>query len=585
MTTHHHPMPFGAEISADGQVRFRLWAPAAKRVEVCLQQITLSMQVEPGGWFSCVTAMAKAGSRYHFRIDDMHDVPDPASRFQPDDVHGASVVVDPAAWRWRSDEWRGRPWEEAVIYELHIGAFTAPGNFAAVEKQLDSLQALGVTAIELMPVAEFPGRRNWGYDGVYLFAPESSYGGPEALKSLIDAAHTRGLMVLLDVVYNHFGPEGNYLHLYAPQFFTERHLTPWGASINYDGEAARWVRQFFIHNALYWLEEYQFDGLRLDAVHAVFDESQPDILIELAGCVNERFGDDRHIHLLLENDNNAARYLTRGYAAQWNDDIHHALHLLLTGERESYYCDYADDPVQHLGRCLSEGFAYQGEPSSYRKGQRRGEISTHLPPTAFITFLQNHDQIGNRAFGERITLLADAAQIRAATALLLLAPSIPLLFMGQEWGSRQPFPFFCDFGAEFAAGVVAGRRRELGPIPDPMAEATFIQAVLDWDASQQPVSQQWLVLHRELLALRRSELTPRLRNTVVASPRFTRLGERAFSVCWRLGDGARLTLFANLGDEPQSNITLPCESLIYTTHDEVKETLPPWSVLWYLDEQ
>ena len=337
---------------------------------------------------------------------------------------------------------------------------------AGVIDKLDHLATLGVTAIELMPVADTPGRRNWGYDGVCLFAPQSAYGRPEELKALVDAAHGRGLMVFLDVVYNHFGPEGNYLHVYAPQFFTDRYHTPWGAAINFDG-GFRPVRDFFIENALYWLEEYHLDGLRLDAVHAIRDNSTPDILVELAETVRRRVGTGRQVHLVLENDDNASRYLERDrddrprwYTAQWNDDAHHALHVLLTGEDAGYYGDYSDAPARHLGRTLAEGFAYQGEASPHRGGSPRGTPSKRLPATAFVPFLQNHDQVGNRAFGDRISTLADADAVRAAVAVLLLAPSPPLLFMGEEWAARQPFPFFCDFGPDLADKVREGRRRE-----------------------------------------------------------------------------------------------------------------------------
>jgi 1,4-alpha-glucan branching enzyme/maltooligosyltrehalose trehalohydrolase len=564
------------------------------------------MVTESGGWFRLTTDKATTGTRYRFRIDGDMLVPDPASRFQPEDVHGPSEVVDPGAWSWRDAGWRGRPWEETVIYELHVGSFTPQGSFASVKEKLDYLLELGVTAIELMPVADFPGARNWGYDGVYQFAPDSRYGRPEDLKALIDAAHGRGLMVFLDVVYNHFGPEGNYLHVYAPQFFTKRHPTPWGAGINCDGEQSDRVRQFFIHNALYWLEEYHLDGLRLDAVHAIMDDSQPDILRELAQAVHDYFDRSRQLHLILENGHNSAAYLARNtdlephwYTAQWNDDVHHALHVLLTGEINGYYMDYADNPVRHLGRCLTEGFAYQGERSAYRDDQARGEPSAHLPTTAFVSFLQNHDQVGNRAFGERITTQVKPAQIRAASVLLLLAPSIPLLFMGEEWGSTQPFAFFCDFGPDLADKVVAGRRQEFAhfpqfsdpalreSIPNPMVPNTFEQAKLDWDSCSLPEHKHWLALHRELLALRRRELIPRLHRISGRQKAFTQLSGRALSARWALGDDSELFLIANLGDEVLTGVNLPSDQVLYTTHAEAFEQqdgdrLPPWSVVWYL---
>ena len=384
-----HNMPFGAECCQDGNVRFRLWAPAARQVELCLGDITTAIHIpleqRDNGWFELITDAAKPGTQYRFRINGAEKVPDPASRFQPRDVHGPSEVIDPDAFDWQDRDWHGRRWEEAVIYELHVGAFTPRGTFAAAADQLDYLAELGVTALELMPVADFPGRRNWGYDGVLPFAPDSSYGRPDDLKQLVQSAHKRGMMVFLDVVYNHFGPEGNYLNAYAPQFFTDRHHTPWGNAINFDGPESRPVRDFFIQNALYWLTEYHFDGLRLDAVHAIADESGPDILTELAEVVRGS-APDRHVHLILENDRNQACYLERTaqcrpqtYTSQWNDDIHHALHVLTTGEREGYYSDYSDRPVHHLGRCLVGGFAYQGEPSPFRNNQTRGESTAGLP--------------------------------------------------------------------------------------------------------------------------------------------------------------------------------------------------------------
>ena len=457
-----HSMPFGAECEDDGRVRFRLWAPAARQVELSLagDSKRTALDRRNNGWFELNTIEAKAGSQYYFRIDDEHEVPDPASRFQPQDVHGPSEVVAPHAFEWRDHAWQGRPWEEAVIYELHVGAFTASGTFSAACERLDYLADLGITAIELMPVADFPGKRNWGYDGVFSFAPDSVYGRPEDLKELVQSAHERGIMVFLDVVYNHFGPEGNYLNSYAPRFFTDRHKTPWGNAINFDGPESRPVRDFFIHNALYWLIEYHFDGLRLDAVHAIVDDSTPDILTELAGTVRSAIAPDRHVHLILENDRNQSHYLRRTqhcqpreYTAQWNDDIHHVLHVLITGEHDGYYSDYADRPLDRLGRCLVEGFAYQGERSSYRHGQPRGESTAGLPPAAFVSFLQNHDQIGNRAFGERIVKLAESPAIRAAAAILLLAPSPPMLFMGEEFGAETPFLFFCDFENDLAEAV------------------------------------------------------------------------------------------------------------------------------------
>jgi len=609
MVERRHAMPFGAEIRAGGSVRFRLWAPAARGVELELgeggEKRRLPMEREEDGWHRLETDQAAAGDLYRYRIGELV-VPDPASRFQPRDVHGPSEVIEPCAWQWQDGDWCGRPWREAVLYELHVGTFTPEGTFRAIIRRLDHLAALGITAIELMPVADFPGRRNWGYDGVFPFAPESRYGRPEDLKALVEAAHRRGVMVSLDVVYNHFGPEGNYLRHYAPQFFTERHHTPWGAAINFDGADSHWVRQFFIHNACYWLQEYHLDGLRLDAVHAICDDSRPDILEELAAVVHATVDSARRVHLVLENDNNAAHYLrganarSGGYVAQWNDDLHHCLHVLVTGETAGYYVDFGDDPVRHLGRCLTEGFAYQGDPSTFREGRHRGEASRGLPPTRFVSYLQNHDQVGNRAFGERITALAPPEAVRAATALLLLAPSPPLLFMGQEWGARQPFLFFCDLGEELAPLVVEGRRREFASfpefrsaarraeIPDPLADETLAHARLAWDAADTPEGRQWLDLHRRLLALRHAEIVPRLSIIRAGAATWQRLGEGALRARWPVAEEGALTVLANLSAHRVPLVDPAPGRLLFATHDELARGpaaggLPPWAVAWFLD--
>ncbi|MEO6353780.1 MAG: malto-oligosyltrehalose trehalohydrolase [Burkholderiaceae bacterium] len=612
-----HRMPFGAEL-ADAGVRFRLWAPSAQCVELCLvppgAEQVIAMNRTADGWFELLTPRARAGSRYRYRIDGKLTVPDPASRCNPDDVDGPSSVVDPAAFIWHDTAWRGRRWQDAVIYELHVGTFTPAGTFLGVEERLDYLLALGVTAIELMPVADFPGARNWGYDGVLLFAPDSRYGTPEQLKTLIESAHRKGLMVLLDVVYNHFGPEGNYLHAYAPQFYNERHHTPWGAAINFDGPDNRTVRDFFIHNALYWLEEFHFDGLRLDAVHAICDASESDILTELAQAVHAGPGRSRTVHLILENDHNDARYLARDdagrprwYTAQWNDDIHHALHVLVCGETEGYYADYADAPVAHLGRCLAQGFDYQGDPSLFHDGKPRGTPSADLPPTAFIGFLQNHDQIGNRAFGERLTSLADPVVLRAVTAIMLLAPSPPLLFMGEEFGALQPFQFFCDFGPELATAVTEGRRREfagfslfsdasasdrLAEIPDPCDLATFKRSKLDWNCIATSPHDAWLAHYCNLLALRREFIMPRLSGTSGGQAQYQIVGASGLVLCWRLGNDSVLSLVANLGAQELPGIRRPSGELFYATDafviaglagEQLLQPLPPWSIAWFLD--
>jgi maltooligosyltrehalose trehalohydrolase len=573
-------MPFSAEVLEDGKTRFVLWAPAAASVDLVLEEDTIPMSREENGTFS-LTTEAGSGTRYRFRIDGEQEVPDPASRSQPDDVHGASEVVDPGTFVWQDEHWEGRPWEEVVLYELHVGTFTPEGTFAGVKEKLDYLVDLGVTAIEVMPLSEFPGRRNWGYDGVLPFAPESAYGTPEDLKDLVQTAHDKGLIVFLDVVYNHFGPEGNYLSLYASEFFTDRHETPWGAAINFDGVGSDRVREYFVHNALYWLEEYNFDGLRLDAVHAINDSSERHFLTELAERVREGPERHRHVHLVLENDAKEAGYLRGPYDAQWNDDLHHALHVVLTGESAGYYADYADEPVRNLGKALAEGFVYGKEPDA------------ELPPGAFVSFVQNHDQVGNRAFGARIGQLAPPGAVRAAAEIYLLAPQTPMLFMGEEWNAASPFPFFCDFGQDLAPLVAKGRREEfagffegedIGSIPDPSAEETFHEGKLDWASLDEPEHAEHLELYRGLLALRWEQIVPRLGDVPGGEVSYQTVGDRGLHVRWKLGDGSLLTLQTNLGPEPLAGVDGPSGRRLYASEGVTGEgrELPGWSVLWYL---
>jgi len=406
------------------------------------------------------------------------------------------------------------------------------------------------------------------------------------------------------VVYNHFGPDGNYLHTYAKPFFTERQPTPWGAAIDLDGPHSRIVRDFYIHNALYWLEEFNFDGLRFDAVHALTDDSDNPFLSELSAAIRRCSGQHRPIHLILENERNAATLLGErpgqpgGFDAQWNDDAHHALHVLLTGETDGYYCDYAHAPVQRLGRALSEGFAYQGDPSRFRGGLPRGEPSRHLRPTAFVPFLQNHDQVGNRAFGDRLVRLTCRDALRAAVAIVLLAPSVPLLFMGEEWGAREPFPFFCDFDGELAQKVAAGRRGEFARferfrdeaarerIPDPGADATFDAARLDWSALERPAHAAWMVLYRSLLDIRAREIAPRLRD-MRGGARYA-VDDRLLAADWTLGDGCRLHLLANLAAVAREHIVPPQGRVLYASIAKPEtalheQALPGWTVVWTLE--
>jgi maltooligosyltrehalose trehalohydrolase len=522
---------FGPQLTGDG-TRFRLWAPAAERVDVLLEQ-PHAMTRSEDGWYRFDIAGVTAGARYKFRIDGEIDVPDPGSDFQPDDVVGPSQVIDHASFGWRATDWRGRPWQDAVIVEAHVGAFTREGTYRAMIEHLDHLVETGITALELLPLADFAGSRNWGYDGVLWYAPDSAYGRPDDLKTLIDEAHLRGLMVMLDVVYNHFGPQGNYLGRYAPRFFTDAQ-TPWGSAIDYRVDE---VRAFAIENALYWLRDYRFDGLRLDAVHAIAELGEIPMLHELSSEVGKLAAETgRIIHLVLENDDNAVSLLDPveinphgQYRAQWNDDYHHAWHVLLTGEKHGYYRDYQRSPATDIARALGSGFIYQGEPSAHRGGKPRGEPSGALSPLAFINFIQNHDQIGNRALGDRLTSQVGAEAMEAALAILLLAPMAPMLFMGEEWGSKAPFPFFCDFKGDLADAVRKGRREEFAgayekcgdEIPDPLDPSTLQSAVLDWGTAEAEPGRKRLALVRDLLRRRRQRIIPRLVGAAFGEARAT----------------------------------------------------------------
>jgi maltooligosyltrehalose trehalohydrolase len=541
---------FGATVQADRLARFRFWGPAARHVDLEIEHMEpVPMTPLQGGWFE-VEAPVKAGTRYRFRIDGKLAVPDPAARAQADGVHGFSVLVDPHAYRWEHATWQGRPWRETVLYELHAGTL---GGFAGVEAALPRLRDLGVTAVELMPVNEFPGSRNWGYDGVLPFAPDRSYGTPDELRRLVDTAHGLGLSMFLDVVYNHFGPDGNYLGAYAPTFFRKDIATPWGEAIDFRQPE---VRRYFIENALHWIHDYRFDGLRFDAVHAI---SEAGWLDEMAAEVRRALAPGRHLHLVLEHDGNVASHLRGDFDAQWNDDLHHVLHVLLSGEGDGYYADYADRPAERLARALAEGFVYQGDASAYRKGERRGTPSADLPPTAFVSFLQNHDQVGNRPFGDRLTGCTPPDRLEAAIALQLLCPQVPMIFMGEEDASVSPFLYFTDHHGTLADAVREGRRREFAGfkgfaegqdasrIPDPNAPATFEQsrarAHPEHGAGRR-------ALYRTLLRLRAEQLMPHLDGTRAEGA--TAIGPAAVLARWRLGNRAVLSIATNLGDAPCS---------------------------------
>jgi maltooligosyltrehalose trehalohydrolase len=540
------------------------------------------------GWFSLDVATGRPGTRYKFRIDGEIEVPDPASHFQPEDVFGPSEVID-HAYPWRAQDWRGRPWEETVLIETHAGTFTQDGTYREMIEKLDHLVKAGITALELMPLADFAGSRGWGYDGVLWYAPDSAYGRPEDLKALIDEAHLRGLMVFLDVVYNHFGPEGNYLGRYASNFFTDAH-TPWGSAIDYRLPE---VRAFAIENALYWLSDYRFDGLRFDAVNHIGSEpGAVPMLHELSAAVGKLVNETgRHIHLVLENGDNIASLIDsseeppRGkFRAQWNDDYHHVWHVLLTKEAQGYYGDYQASPLGGLARALASGFVYQGEPAPFWGNAKRGEPSGALPPTSFVNFLQNHDQVGNRPFGDRLEAIAPREGIEAALAVTLLAPAIPMLFMGEEWGSKTPFPFFCDFKGGLAEAVRNGRREEYkwayekygDEVPDPLMSTTIKSAKLDWGKRDSPEGAKRLTLVRELLAVRAREIVPRLKGTAFGEAHAGDSG--LLTAHWRMGDGATLRLMANLSANEIADAPAPNGTAIWGGASGKR--LPPWSVLW-----
>lgn len=524
----------GARPDPAGGVRFRVWAPGADRVELVLsgaageQRVTLSP--EERGYHTVHLPGVRPGARYRYLVNGAGPYPDPCSRFQPDGPHGASAVVDPSAFRWTDGRWSGPRPERHVIYELHTGAFTAEGTFEAIIPELARLVRLGVTAIELMPVAEFPGRWNWGYDGVGLFAPAHVYGGPDGLRRLVDAAHAAGLAVLLDVVYNHLGPDGNYLRAFSPDYFTDRHHTPWGDALNYDGAGSRGVRDFICAAACHWVQEYHLDGLRLDAVHATFDDSPVQIVAELTERVRAAAG-ARSVLVIAESDENDVRLIrprAAGGAATppangdgsglgldgvWADDFHHAVRVRLSGEQDGYYAAYTGSS-EEIATAVASGFIYQGQTVPHT-GRPRGTRVTDEPAAAFVFCLQNHDQVGNRAEGERLPALADAGAIGAATALLLLAPETPLLFMGQEYGATTPFLYFTDHHEELGRLVTEGRRQEFASfaafrdpkrrarIPDPQAESTFLRSKLD--PRERAANAHIERLHRDLLALRRDD--------------------------------------------------------------------------------
>lgn len=607
-------LDLGAHLQQDSSVRFRVWAPRVQALSVVLPLRggdPVPLAAEGNGYFSGTVTGIAEGEQYLYLLDGETTRPDPASRFQPEGVHGPSQVVASDRYAWNDAAWKGRPQDDYVIYELHVGTFTPPGTFDGVITRLDYLCDLGITAVELMPVAQFPGERNWGYDGVYPFAPQNSYGGPDGLKRLVDACHTRGLAVILDVVYNHLGPEGNYLNSYG-FYVTDRYRTPWGDAINFDGPDSDPVRYFFISNALYWISEYHIDALRLDAIHGIYDFSARHILQELTEAVH-RQGEARGQQALViaESDLNDVRLLNssetcgHGLDAQWNDDFHHALRALLTGERSGYYADFGR--FSDLHKAFSEGFVLSGEYSAFRK-RRHGSSSAGILPSQLVVFSQNHDQVGNRMAGERPGAHLSLQQLKLAAATVLLSPYVPLLFMGEEYAESAPFPYFVSHGdAQLVESVRQGRLEEFpasagqGSPPDPQAEATFHSAQLDQDQRQRGEQRGLFDFYRDLIRLRK-ECAPFARLSregmkVVASE------EEQVLVVNRSVDNFQLICLFNFSDQTRvispalvgGTMTVLLDSTrnfspgshvtVYTTRPETFPTLAPFGVIIYRKEK
>lgn len=549
---------WGPSVLKDGRVAFRLWAPAEEQVTLLAGGKEIAMQAQSGGWHAVETGVTRPGESYTFRLSNGDEIPDPASHGQQAGVEGPSLIVDHARYDWRQTGWTGRPWEEAVIYELHIGTFTPEGTFRAAANRLAHLRDIGITAIEIMPVAHFAGNRGWGYDGVLHYAPHKAYGTPDDLKALIDAAHGLGIMVLLDVVYNHFGPAGNVLPRVAPPFFHPERHTPWGAALAFDEEP---VRRFFIDNALHWIVDYRFDGLRLDATEEIEDPSEIHVLIELAETVRQAVP-DRQIHLLVEDQWSRKSLLNRDggivhhYTAGWNDEFHHALHVLATGESQGHYARFAENPTGALREATARGFVH-ADRSKDRTGPAPQD---RLPPEVNVNFLQNHDQIGNRAFGDRLSTLADPGLVNVMTALMMLTPAVPMLFMGEEYGESRPFLFFADFTGGLAQATQEGRKAEaakfsslphgktLDDLPDPLAEETFQRSKLDWSRAASTDGRRQADFVSALIRLRQAHIIPLLKGAGKAEPHILPAEDGVLAIDWRFAD-ATLGIRANLTNE------------------------------------
>jgi len=514
---HQWKLDIGAELVGKEKVNFRVWAPKAEKLSVNIfsggKSILQPLEKNGKGYFEGQTENVHNGDRYMYRLNDGSEFPDPASRYQPEGVHAPSQVIDPYEFKWNDGDWKGVPLKDYIVYELHVGTFTKEGTFEAVISCLDYLKYVGITAVELMPVSQFPGNRNWGYDGVYHFAPQNSYGGPNGLKTLINACHSKGIAVILDVVYNHLGPEGNYLGNFG-YYFTDRYRTPWGDAINFDGAYSDEVRYFFISNALYWIMEYHIDALRIDAIHGIFDFSAGHFLKELAGSVHKKAEElGRKIYVIAESDLNDVRVINPpeiggfGLDAQWNDDFHHALRALLTGDRSGYYEDFGE--IEQLQEAFREGFIYTGLYSSYRK-RRHGSSTKDRPAHQLVVFSQNHDQVGNRMEGDRLSRSHSFEKLKLAAGAVILSPYIPLLFMGEEYGETAPFQYFVSHGDQALIDAVRrGRKEEFssfkwkGEVPDPQAESTFMGSKIDIDRHRDGDHRLLLDFYRKLIRMRK----------------------------------------------------------------------------------
>ena len=607
-------LDIGATLLPDGSTRFRVWGLQAKKIDVIFpasDRTSVTLATEENGYFSGTVAGVGHGDRYMYLLDGTLERPDPASRFQPDGVHGPSQVIDSSRYQWNDNEWRGIPLEQYIIYELHVGVFTPQGTFDGIISRLDYLCDLGITAVELMPVAQFPGERNWGYDGVCPFAPQNSYGGPDGLKSLVDACHARGLSVILDVVYNHLGPEGNYLHAFGP-YFTERYHTPWGDAVNYDGPDSDPVRHYIISNALYWINEYHIDALRLDAVHGIYDFSAFHILQELAEAVHHHAKAlGRPGFVIAESDLNDVRLIkppeSGGYNldAQWNDDFHHALRAHLTGDESGYYADFGS--FSQLVQAYRKGFVLDGGYSSFRR-RRHGSSCAECSPSQLVVFAQNHDQIGSRMRGERLHEHLSPAQLKLAAATVLLSPSLPLIFMGEEYAETAPFPYFVSHGdSELVEAVRQGRMEEFaacndqGSPPDPQSESTFISAKLDQEQRQRGEQRAIFNFYRALICLRKecAYFTGLFNDNM----QITAYEEEQLLVVNRIVENLQLQCLFNYSDQtrvisplvvggtttvlldstgslsPGSSVT------VYSTRPQTFTTLPPFGVIVYKREK